>query len=189
MSSFSSIFKSVISITAFGVLMFVVHPVLAGGFDGRYQTLCLNLEEDNLISSIEIVNENFVRVWTAHEDQNCQVAYLNYVEKYKFKILGFNWDGVILESGYQPMTDETTRALNEVRWCGYSNWQVGVYKNTSGRNCGDYTSPQEGEALYSLIREEVSKPGFRLGVPTLGYDGKTVLHRHKEWSEFWHYQF
>ncbi len=178
----------------FVAVLFVVflgmmpQKTVASSFDGSYRTFCLNLEDDDLISYINISNENFVHIWTAFEDSKCISPYLSYVEKFKFKLSGMNWDGVIVEVGYQPQTKETAQVLNEINWCGFSNWRSGAYKEVSGRTCGDRITPQVGDAVYSILREELSKPGFRLGQPTLGFDGRTPGRRHQKWSDFWHYQ-
>ncbi|HPI39307.1 MAG TPA: hypothetical protein PLJ21_00785 [Pseudobdellovibrionaceae bacterium] len=162
----------------------------ASSFDGAYQSNCFidSTDDDVLISKVEISNENFNRTWTAFEDKKCETPYLKYIEKYKYRLSGLDWDGTLLEVGYEPLTDEVAEALNSIQWCGNSGWSKGVYQIVTGFRCGDRQVAQVGQVLYSKMREEVSRPGLRFGKASPGYSGKTLERRHQEWSELWHFQ-
>lgn len=172
--------------------VFIMNSLLsqAASFDGNYQTNCFltNNNEDAFVSRIEIVQNQFTRIWKAFEDEKCIKPYLNYIEHYKYSLNGLDWDGTVVEVGYQPLTAEVASALNFINWCGFSDWKMNGYKVVTGKTCGEYEVPEVGVVVYSKMKEEPSRPGIRMAESSAESRGDSPDRRQSKWSDQWHFE-
>lgn len=147
-----------------------------------WRTECYQVGEDILQEDLHFSETAWTRIFTAFEDEHCEIPYLRFEQSYKVKTTGHDADLTHLETAYTPLSEETAEALDFIDWCGLHSWQAHEKKIVTGQDCGDYLPPKLGEMSYTIFRKD--SQGLRLGKAGPGYNGKTPESRHQDLHEY-----
>lgn len=149
---------------------------------GTWQKECQDLEGDYITSQINVEKKNSKLIWTdtqiAFEDQKCQFAYLRFDRQYVPFISGAKLDLSLLDVTYTPLTAEVVEALNDIAFCGVSNWQLNKRQSILDINCEDVDHYSSGQKIYSIYKTASSLQELFVGLSEDNFDGSTPSKRH-----------
>ena len=152
----------------------------AQNIDGAYTKPCYFSDDaDALTSHLKIQGSNWTLSHVAYEDNKCETPYLIFDLAYTAKTDGQNVDMTAVQATYTSLSEVVTGVLNQIQWCGFSDWKTNEPKNASGRTCEDFVPPRTGDVLYStfLMKDDSH---LYLGMDSKGFNGKTPATRHKQ---------
>lgn len=79
------------------------------------------------------------------------------------------------ESSNVTIMDQVlTDAANRKRYCGFNDWQTGISKDVTSKNCFKEWSP--GKVIYSILK--VASTQLKRGQPEAGHEGNSPDRRH-----------
>ena len=170
-----------ISALLFSNLLFANPVPVAPTLDGSYHRECYVVETDALTTDLTIKDNQWQIQHLAYEDERCEQAYLIYEVDYKVKDTNGKIDMTTMEVSYMTLSDEVSRALNMVSYCGFSDWKTKVKKVVSGKLCDEFQAPAVGDVVYSIYSTKQSaeaKTELYLGTMSGSADGKTPQTRY-----------
>lgn len=147
--------------------------------EGTYTKPCYNESDDVLSSHVKIQGSNWSLSHIAYEDNRCETPYLIYEINYSVNTAGTDADMTAIQASYTSLSDVVTGVLNQIGWCGFTDWQTKEAKNVSGKVCDSFVPPRTGEVLYSTFQVNEQNQLF-LGVFSKGLNGKTPQTRYKQ---------
>ncbi|WP_413288650.1 hypothetical protein [Bdellovibrio sp. HCB337] len=152
-------------------------PVLEGSFVRS----CYLVGDDALQAQVQVHSGSWIQTFTAYEEETCQTPYLIYEVQSAADIHGNDVDLEVREVSYQSLSDEVTRALNMVNYCGFTNWKTKQKRVVTGLECDEFQAPRLGEKTYTryqLSAKAGSSEQLLLGTAEGVQDGKTPNTRH-----------
>lgn len=149
-----------------------------------YVRPCHDIEGDYLQTNLNIAANIWTITHTAFEERECATPYLIYEEKYSVAQNGQNIDMSAVEVSYTPTSELVAEVLNQINYCGLTNWKVFGQQIVTGKMCDDYQTPRENEFLYSIYKLENNGTELFLGMPTENLNGKTPARRHNTLDPF-----
>ncbi|MGE5086856.1 MAG: hypothetical protein ACM3MG_11185, partial [Bacillota bacterium] len=147
--------------------------------EGTYTKSCYNAEDDFMSGRLEIQGSKWTLSHIAYEDKTCETPYLIYELRYDVNTKDSLADMTTIQASYTSLSDVVTGVLNQIQWCGFTDWKTNEPKGVSGKVCEDYTPPRIGEVLYSIFKVNEKSQLF-LGSPSKGMNGKTPATRYTE---------
>ncbi len=160
----------------------MVFAAPATTLEGQYMHFCYTIGEDTLASTVQIQGAEWVQTHRAFEDEKCQTPYLTFETRYQARVSGSSLDLRIEEVSYSSLTDEVTRALNEISYCGFSDWETQQKKIVTGHLCNEFQTPKVSQVIYSTYSLQTKPDGsveLYLGTSKAGEDGSTPQSRHQ----------
>lgn len=147
-------------------------PVAPTPQDGSYQRSCYVVDTDALTTELSIEGNQWKIQHLAYEDEKCEQAYLIYEVDYKVRSENpRDIDMTTTEVSYMTLTDEVSRALNMVHYCGFTDWKTKTKKIVSGKLCDEFQAPAVGDMVYSIVETKGNE--LYLGTTSGHADGKT----------------
>lgn len=133
-------------------------------------------EDDFLVSRLEVNGANWRRIRIAYEEEGCLNAWIVFEEEAAIvKQQGEELDLRTRRVGYRPLTAEVAEALNLGAFCGLRDWKAGLYRDVTGRECGDFDVPAAGAVTYTRRKQG---EGLFLGEASAGHEGASPETRH-----------
>lgn len=111
-----------------------------------FQSCNGNHDGDFYEQHLNINNETIKWKFIAFEDESCKTPYLIFLREYKNISDDQSQVTTFFEkASYVSLTDEVTKSLNLIHYCGLSHWQTNVARDVTGLKCDDYQQRQIGE--------------------------------------------
>ena len=129
--------------------------VLSGDY---FQACNGNHDGDFYEQHLNITDETIKWKFIAYEDESCKTPYLIFLREYKNVSDDQSQITTLFEkASYVSLTDEVTRSLNLIHYCGLSNWKTHVARDVTGLKCDDYQQRQIGEKEAFQYRTTTDK--------------------------------
>ncbi|MBC7372059.1 MAG: hypothetical protein H7326_10865 [Bdellovibrionaceae bacterium] len=160
-------------------MMFISMAFSAAPVDGTYVHSCYSVEDDVLATQVSVSHGDWSILHTAFEDEACAKPYLIFELKYRAVVDSTNLDLQTQEVSYVSLSDVVSRALNEVGYCGFTDWVTNEKKIVTGLLCDSYQASAAGDVLYSIFKIDDGKSLF-LGTPSASENGRTPGKRYRE---------
>ena len=150
--------------------------------EGTWLSSCYSGTGFYYISTVTVSGTSFVLKHEGHNDSNCSTD--NYTHLWTYSSLSIG-DGVTYESGtktgayFSMILSSVTETMNSSydatyannnSYCGYSDWELNVAKDISGKTCVGTTIISANTKLLSLYKNESSNT-IRLGSFNIESDG------------------
>lgn len=135
-------------------------------------------DSDTLSASLEIQGDVWKITRTAYEDDQCQKAYLLFTIRSQAQQ---NEDQLNLQTqqvSYTALSDQVSRALNDISYCGFQDWQTNQAKIVTGHACEDYQTPKQDQVIYSRSKNQDGK--LFLGQASADKNGQTPEQRFED---------
>lgn len=87
---------------------------------------------------------------------------------------------IMEQSTLKPATDNETILFNQIKLCGFEDWQTGKDKNIAGATCSGNKIPNVGSPYYSIYFFD--GPTIKVGTSTPEFDGSTPEKRHQKFG-------
>lgn len=161
-------------VLAFAVL-FTGHPASAT----EYLRSCYDDNTDYLQTLVNINNSEWTITYTDFEDRSCETPYLHYEVKYQTLQSANNIDMTATEVSYTALSELVGEVLNQINYCGFTNWKAFEKKVVTGKVCDAFQTPKANEVLYSIFELKNEGAELFLGMPSGNMNGKTPELRHQ----------
>lgn len=145
----------------------------------EYLRACHDNDSDYLKTALNIQDNRWIITHTAFEDNYCETPYLKFEIQYQTQVAGKNIDMKTTEVSYTILTEVVTMILNDMNWCGFSDWKASEKKVVTGKVCDEFQTPRLNEVLYSIFETKNEGSELYLGMPTGKLNGKTAEKRHQ----------
>lgn len=146
----------------------------------QYLRSCHDIDSDYLTTSLSVENSDWTITHTAFEDSICETPYLNYEVKYKTRRFENNLDMTTLEVSYTALSQPISNVLNQINYCGFSDWNAFEKKIVTGKVCDDFQAPKAGEMIYSIFVTKNNGDDLYLGMASGQANGKSPERRHAD---------
>lgn len=156
---------------------------LTTSLEGTYVRPCYVVDTDALTNELSIQGNQWKLQHLAYEDEKCELAYLIYEVDYKVSSENtHDIDMTTTEVSYTTLSDEVTRALNMIHYCGFEDWQTKTKKIVTGKLCDEFHAPALGSMIYSIynLNQNANTKELYLGTSSETGDGKTAESRHDQ---------
>jgi len=136
-----------ILVTSIAVFSFNQQAHASENLAGDYFQACNgNHEGDFYEQHLNILNDTIKWKFIAYEDESCKTPYLIFLREYKNLADDHSKITTAFEkASYVSLTDEVTKSLNMIHYCGLNNWKTHVARDVTGLKCDDYQQRQLGE--------------------------------------------
>lgn len=122
---------------------------------GDWIQSCTTIGEDDVVKNMLLIDNKVMdQVVIAYEEENCKSPYLIFKRQYHLESERIfpNENKVdvemsVVKASYQSLTDEVTKSLNMIAFCGDSDWQTYQEKIVTGKSCQDYKVPAMGTVV------------------------------------------
>jgi hypothetical protein len=146
---------------------------------GSWMTSCYTDQERNLKKDLYIVSSQIYSTESLYTDSSClelQIK-LEQVTAYDTAPSDFvpSATAVDLTAQRSFMTvfdSGTVTSWNHARFCGINDWDVGIPREVTGRDCGGHAMPKSGDKDYDLYLRDGSSRLW-IGLRTQTFDGST----------------
>lgn len=166
------------------MILFVVQTAFAfSPLDGTYVRSCFQAGDDSLKAQVQIQDTSWIQTFTAFEEESCQTPYLLFEVRSVGRVNGDEVDLAAQEVSYTSLSDEVTRALNMIGYCGFKDWKTSQKKVVTGLLCDEFQTSKAGEITYSILKLMQNSAGtleLYLGTAEGMHDGKASASRHQK---------
>lgn len=149
---------------------------------GLWKKACQDIDGDYLIEEMNVEKDSWSESQVAFENADCTSPYIRFERQYALVINSNNRDLTLQNVFYTPMTAEGAQVLNEIEFCGVSNWKLDVRQSMLNKDCGQGEFFIAGTKLYSIFKLSSDQKLF-LGEASENFDGSAPSKRHLQYGK------
>lgn len=157
------------------------------GSDGRWKASCVAVDGTLYMTSvIELRGATWTDWISYYSDALCTVPYVNEVVVSQFTTTPsgdhYDLDEVFQQFLLAPSGEKAVSGYNTKSVCGFSDWELGIYKVVTGNTLNGCRYLAKGTPFYSIV--SFSEDGkMRTGKFDKDHDGKTPATRSIEFMD------
>ncbi len=149
---------------------------------GQWKKACQDIDGDYLLEEMNVDKNSWSESQVAFENADCTLPYIRFEKQFALVINNNNRDLTLQNVFYTSMTAEGAQALNEIEFCGVSDWKLNVRQSMLNKDCGDGEVYQAGTKLYSIFKLSSDQKLF-LGEASENFDGSAPSKRHLQYGK------
>jgi len=129
------------------IFFFSVQSLGLQNLDGTYYQTCNASNEGDYYEQYLNIDKGHIHwKFIAYEDAECNSPYLIFLREYVIESVNETIvNTAFKKASYVSITDEVTRSLNIIRYCGLNGWKTNVARDVTGLKCDEYQQRQLGE--------------------------------------------
>jgi len=139
--------KLFFSILNVGIFLISIKSAGSQNINGTYHQTCNATNEGDYYEQYLNIDEGHIHwKFVAYEDGDCKIPYLIFLREYIIESVDdISVNTAFKKASYVSTTDEVTRSLNIIRYCGLNGWKTNVARDVTGLKCDEYQQRQLGE--------------------------------------------